>query len=398
MSEELNGIVINHKPISESSLKRLLLIFDKLYFLDPIENNFLIPDNVQKIKVGNHQLTHAKYGLFYNGENYRIQEDRLLDKFDYAINKGIIRVLDLRVRKFYEKNWLPLRLSYDFDNGNAELLNNFIPLTTKEKNFSNENGMILGGIPIVNGVRIYPDVPPNISFFSKEDNESYSLDHQISSIAGKFNRHLSISSEFNLIPIFINENLAKAYATKVEIAKNNQEKKLNQEFIKVNNIELNKVQFLLQKISEIILPDNIIENIPIRELIYARNNTYHECIKLRRKLVKSLKFLEKNKFDYEFINEVDKYMKLEIEPLMNEYQNKFLESLSRFLKYSLPLASVATGSLIGIQQSLSPSAIAYLSAISATAGSVTSDLSNYIIKRPSNEFNNTFSYFVNLRE
>jgi len=64
MAEELNGVIISHKPVSEASLKRLLLIFDKVYLLDPEENNFLIPSNVAEYIYSNmkHQL--GSYGVF----------------------------------------------------------------------------------------------------------------------------------------------------------------------------------------------------------------------------------------------------------------------------------------------------------------------------------------------
>src|SRR5690554_5630261 len=129
MKEELNGIVISHQPIKESTLKRLLLIFDHIFFLEPEENRFLIPDKVSKTKVKNAVFEHGKYAVLYNGENYQEEENTLLDKFDYAINKGIIRILDLRLRKFYDNNnWLLLRQAHGYDTANAELMNYFIPL------------------------------------------------------------------------------------------------------------------------------------------------------------------------------------------------------------------------------------------------------------------------------
>lgn len=396
--EELNGIVVSHKPIKEESLKRLLLIFDKLYFIHPDENNFLIPDDVTKIKVQNMEVHMSKYALLYNGQNYNNQENLLLDKFDYAINKGFVRILDLKIRKFYEKNWLPLRLSYDFDTGNADLLNNFLPLTTRDENISLEGGLVRGGFISPNNIKIYPDIPPQISFHNAEENQRYHLDHQLASMAGKLNRTLAVSHEFNLIPIFINENLARAYSHKIEIAKNNKDGKLNNEFIRQNRTSLESVQFLLHKISEIILPDEIISEMSVKEIIYARNNSYNECIKLRRKLIKTIKFLSETDFDDKFINEVDAYIKAEVEPLVNEYQTKFLESLNKFLKYALPLSTTVAGSVIGIQQNLSPMAVAYLGGISGTVGTATSDLSEYILKKRSKTLNNTFSYFIKLRE
>jgi hypothetical protein len=398
MNNEFNGIIVSHKPISESALKRLILIFDKLFFIDPDENNYLIPDGVQRLKVGQHELCHAKYPVLYNGENYRLMEDRLLDSFDYALNKGIIRVLDLRLRKFYEKHWLPLRISYDFDTANEFILNNYLPLVERNPSFKTSNGIIRGGIKPVNGPKIYPDIPDDVTFFNEEENKKYSLDHQVSSMAGKFNRLLAVSDEFNLIPIFINENLARAYSFKAEIARKNSETNLNEVFRQQHKIELNSVQYVLQKISEIILPDDVLRDIPIDELIIARNNSYHECLKIRRKLIKSLKFIGDNRFDDEFIKEVNKYIKMEIIPLVDSYQNKFFNTLGGFLKYSIPFGSAVGSSVIGIQQGLSSLAIAYLSGISTTAGTVTSELSNYIINKRTRDFNNAFSYFINLRE
>jgi len=398
MTNELNGIVVSHKPISESSLKRLLLIFDRLYFINPEENKFLIPNNVSKIMFQNMEINMPEYAVMYNGENYNSIENNLLDKFDYAINKGIVRVLDLKIRKFYEKNWLPLRLSYDFDTGNADLLNNFLPLTVKNENISHQDGILRGLFMGPSNIKLYPEIPPQISFFTEEENKAFDLDHQLLSITGRLNRTLAISHEYNLIPIFINENLVRAYSQKIEIAKNNKEDKLNKEFIKKNRTELESVQFLLHKISEIILPDKIINEISVKELIYARNNTYHECMKLRRKLIKTISFLSETNFDDQFLKDVNNYIKKEVEPLVNKYQKKFIESMSKFLQLALPFGATVAGSEIGLQQDLSPMAIAYLGGISGTVGQVTSELSKYILKQKFKKTNNSFSYFINLKE
>ncbi len=396
--EKLKGIIISHKPIKEASLKRLLLIFDEIYFIHPEQNKFLIPANVCNIKFQNMEMQMAEYGVFYNGEKYRQKEELLLDKFDYAFNKGIIRVLDLNIRKFYEKNWLPLRLAYDFDTGNADLLNNFLPLTIKDEKFTCENEIMRGAFISPSNMKIYPDIPPLISFHNEEENKRYNLDHQLMTISGKLNRSLAVSNEFNLIPIFINDNLSRAFSQKIEIAKKNNEENLKNEFIKQHRTSLENVQFLLHKISEIILLDEIINEISTKELIYARNNTYQECIKLRRKLIKTISFLSETEFDEEFIDEVNKYIRQEVEPIVNEYQKKFLESINQFLNYAIPFGSTILGSVIGVQQNLSPMAIAYLGGISGAVGKVTSELSQYILKNSAKNFNNTFSYFMNLKE
>jgi hypothetical protein len=398
MIEELNGIVISHKPISETSLKRLLLIFDKLHFLHPSENNFLIPDNVAKMNFGNRIMQMTGYGLMYNGESYRIQENQLLDKFDYASNKGIVKILNLKARRFYERNWLPLRLAYDFDTGNAQLLNNFLPLTIKSKEIIGQTGILRGGFISPANVKIYPDIPEQASFFSEEENKQFDLDHQLMSIAGRLNRTLAVCQDYDLIPIFINENLARAYSYKIELAKINKDIELNNLFFKEHQKKLINLQFLLHKISEIILPDEILNQISVKELIYARNNTFQECIKLRRKLIKTISFLNETEFDDEFIDEVNKYIKMELEPLVQMYCSSFVEKINSFLKYSLTFAGSVTGAVIGIQQNLSPMGVAYLSGISATVGSVTSNLTEYVLRNRYKKRINTFSYFINLRE
>ncbi len=396
--EKIRGLVINHKPISESSLKRLLLIFDEIYFINPDQNRFLIPAYVSKITLPNMVFEQAEYGMLYNGVKYQEEEELLIDKFDYALNKGIVQVLNLKNRKFYEENWLPLRLSYDYDTGNAELLNNFLQLTKKDKNFTCENGIMRGVFLSPSNIKIYPDIPPAISFYNERENELYNLDHQLWSITGKLNRSLAVCSEFSLIPIFLNENLAQAFSHKIEIAKSNKDIRLKSEFLKQHRTQLENVQYLLHRVSEIILPDGIVDKISVRELIYARNNTYHECIKLRRKLIKTISFLSETEFNDEFMDEVNKYIKMEVEPLIDEYQKKFIETIYQLLRISIPFGSSVLGSMIGIQQNLSPMAIAYLGGISGTVGTVSSELSQYILKNRTKAFNNTYSYFINLKE
>ena len=380
------------------SLKRLLLIFDKLYFLHPSENNFLIPDNVAKMNFGNRIMQMAGYGLMYNGESYRIQENQLLDKFDYALNKGIVKILNLKARRFYESNWLPLRLAYDFDTGNAQLLNNFLPLTIKSKEIIGQTGILRGGFISPVNIKIYPDIPKQASFFSEEENKQFDLDHQLMSIAGRLNRTLAVCQDYDLIPIFINENLARAYSYKIELAKINKDIELNNLFFKEHQKKLINLQFLLHKISEVILPDEILNQISVKELIYARNNTFQECIKQRRKLIKTISFLNETEFNDEFIDEVNKYIKMELEPLVQVYYSSFVEKINSFLKYSLTFAGSVTGAVIGIQQNLSPMGVAYLSGISATVGGVTSNLTEYVLRNRYKKRINTFSYFINLRE
>ncbi|MCG1034837.1 hypothetical protein [Polaribacter sargassicola] len=398
MNNKLEGIIINHEPISESYLKRLLLIFDTIYFLDPIENNVLIPAEVSTINYGKMTITGYEYGILYNGENFQNQEEELLDKFNYATSKGIIKILDIRLRKFYHKNWLPLRLAYDFDTGNAELLNTFLPLLKREENISRKTGIFRGGFISPSGVKLYPDIPKSVNFFDDKENEKFALDHQLYSITARIDKGLAVCAEFDLIPIFTDNQIAKAYSFKNEIAKKNVDKNVNEKFESQYGKEINNVQYLLHKISQVILTDEVLAEISVKELIIARQNSFQECMKLRRKLLQAISFLENSDFDNNFIKEVDNYISKEIEPLLSKYQIEFLKNLNRFLNQAIPFGTAVIGASIGIQENLTPMATAYLSGISAIVGNYSSNLVDYAIKKPSKKLNNTFSYFINLRE
>ncbi|UAM98693.1 hypothetical protein K8354_02390 [Polaribacter litorisediminis] len=146
------------------------------------------------------------------------------------------------------------------------------------------------------------------------------------------------------------------------------------------------------------MPDEVLSDISVKELIITRENSFHICIKLRRNLLRAISFLKETEFDYDFIKEVDNYISKEIEPLLSNYQSEFLKNLNKFLNQAIPFGTGVVGASIGIQQDLSPMATAYLSGISAVVGNYSSNLVEYVAKKPSKKLNNTFSYFMNIRE
>lgn len=395
--QNIDALVIHHKPINEIILKRLILIFDHIHIINPEENHYLIPDKVAKIYSSNMKITLSNYGILYNGNAYEKMENQLIDKFDYAYHKGIIRIDDLKAGRFYNKYWLPLRLAYDFDTANKSLIDLSKNLLEKNPNVKMNNGIIRGFFPQPSGNKIYPDIPKMLDVFSEEENKKYKYNIQSFSIIGKLNRALAVCGEYNLIPVFIDSIIAKMFIKKYEIAKGNLEIELNNKFKGTNNIELQNVQHVLYKMSEIILPDKIITEIPIKELILARNNTFQELYKLRRKLLSSITFLAKNKFDLNFIKEVEMFINKEFEPQLKEYYSKFWGFIEKFLGYPTVFTFASLGSTIGLIQSLSLFEVVFLSGISATVGTAVTKLSDYIIKRDKSKFRNTYSYFLNFR-
>jgi hypothetical protein len=396
--DEIEGFIINHKPISNIGLKRLLLVFDRIHLLNPIENKALIPDFVASIKYGKHEVALAKYGVLYNGNNHEKEESRLINDFDYAFDKGILKVLDLRVRKFYEKSWLPLRLAYEYDTANAPLINAAIPLIKRENKFDMEDGVLRGMFIQPSGVDIYPKIPEAVSMHTKEENDRYKCDLQLWSALGRLNRGLAVCHEFDLIPILTDNHMANVYSLKTEVAKNCSDPKVTDHFKIQHDYPLEKVQYLMYRISQAIIPDEVMQNISVRELLHARNNTFHECIKLRRKLVKSIKFLAAKSFDESTTSEIDEYIRKEVTPLANDYNKKFLENLSKILTEGMSFGLPIGAAYYGVNQSLSPMATAFLSGASATVANVSSHLVDYLAKKSSRTKSNTFSYFINIKD
>lgn len=393
----LDTLVVNHKPINEVVLKRLLLVFDHIYLLHPKENNFLIPDEVARLKYSNMEIVCGDYGILYNSEKYQELESRLIDSFDYALHKGVLRVLDLKASKFYNKYWFPLRLTYDFDTANPQLLNLAKNLCEQDLEASPPNGVLRGMFVQPSGVQIYPTIPAVPDIFNQEEKQKYQFELQAFSSIGKLNRALAVCGAFNLIPSFIDRTIGEMFVKKCELAKNNSEYELNSVFEATNKISLQKVQYLLFKMSEQILPNEILSEIPLKELIIARNNTFHELYKLRRKLLESIEFLSKHEFDLNFFNEVEQYISKELEPQIQDYYSKFLTAMLNFLKYETTFTFGVIGATIGLSQSLSPMEVAFLSGISATAGTAVNNLADFVTNKGKNKFKNSYSYFLNFR-
>jgi hypothetical protein len=391
----IDALLIHHRPIDEMLLKRLILIFDHVHIIDPKENKFLIPDGVAEIDYGTMVIGCGDYGILYDPDHFVTQETRLIDQFDYAVNKGVIRIIDLRLLNFYKKYWLPLRLAYDFDTANKNLLNLSKKLCERESNVSSPDGIIRGSFIEPAGAKIYPSIPNVPNVFTEEETRKYQFDIQSFSMIGKLDRALAVCGEYNLIPAFAESTLAEMLIEKSNMAKQNTDIQVRSTFKEVNKIELQKVQYLLYRISEMILPNEILSQIPIRELVIARNNTFHELAKLRRKLITSMEFLSKHQFDTDFLKEVEAFMTKEFEPLLKDYHSKLLSRMLEFLKFESTFTFGSIGAAIGLSQSLNPLEIAFLSGITASVASAVNNLADYIVKKGKEKFKNSYAYFLN---
>ncbi len=367
--------------------------------IDPRENLDFIPDKVARMKYANMNITLSAYGILYNGEKHEKVENETINMLDYAYSKGLLKVVDLRARKFFEKYWLPLRLSYDFDTGNEEILLKSKKLLELNKNHTTKGtGLIRGGFMTPSGINIYPEIPKTPQLFSEMDNKDFKFDIQLYSIIAKINRALAVCGEFNLVPTFLDDTIIDIFSTKMKVVRNNNEANVKQEFKNINSFELQNVQHLLLKISELIIPDEALKNIPIKELIIARNNTFDQLLKLRRNLVQNINFLAKHQFDKSFNQEVNTFLKKKLEPQLKEYSSNFATIFHKMLNLSSTFTFTALGTVAGLSQSLSPLEIAFLSGITATVGNTISDLPGLLRKKKDKDIINTYSYFLNFNE
>lgn len=246
--DSIEALIITHEPLTELDLKRIVLLFDRVYLLHPQENLFLIPENIVSYSAGGIDFhLSAGYVPLYDGPPHEDQEYELLDRFDYALGKGIIKPLNLTARRFYQKYWLPLRLAYDFDTGNAELLKKTKPLLLHKEDIETENGILRGLFFEPNGIKIYPAIPEDPEVFDGELDKKYHLNSQAFSILARLDKGLAASGEYGLIPFFTDPHMARLFSMKSMIATKNPEAELAKKFREAKGVELRRVQHLLYK-------------------------------------------------------------------------------------------------------------------------------------------------------
>lgn len=395
-SDLLTGLVVTHKPLKPVFLKRLLLLYDEIYLINPEENICFIPDSgVSAIDWGIYQTkTMYDYLTLFDGKNYKYLEEKLIDQFDYCYDKGKIRLLNLRARKFYEKYWLPLRVAYEQDTGNEALIKTALKLIEKRTDFVKEpDNIIRGMMAMPKGQNFYPAMPLVPDLFPPHEEDIYRQDIQVFSAIAKLDRALAVAGEYQLSPIFIDKEYSNLFLAKTSILSKQKDKKLNDAFIMKHNYSIDKIQYFLYEISQQILPDIVLDEIPVKELIIAKENTTHELYKLRRNLICDINFLKDSAFDENYIKESEKYIKNKIEPSVRIYNDKFIDRLGSILNYTSMFTLGAIESSFGFVPGIDPLQIALLTGASATLGNAVSNLANYITNNKRDRIKNTFSYF-----
>lgn len=396
-TERIEALLVTHRPLQEVMIRRLVLLFDRVHVLEPRENKFLIPRGVAKITDGQVTIEPFEFGLLFEGAECELKDRQLLDRIGTACARGLVSELDLLHSGFFHTYWLPLRIAYDFDTGNQELLETALGFVERRASAKPPAGILRGLFVEPSHRRIYPNIPRVPPVFGTDEAEKFRYELQAFSMVGKLDRALAACGHFDLIPVFGDAGLAKLAAIKTKMVRAKQEPDMREKFIKTKGFDIDKIQHLLLRISELMLPDEVLMRIPMTELVTARNNTFHELQRLRRDLLSSLRFLSAHPFDEDFSSEVEHYVQSKLRPQLDAYFSRTQELLARFLKIGVTFAAASIPMFATIIQSISPLELALLTGISATVGSEVSDLTTQLVARSRRDFRNTFSYFLGFR-
>lgn len=389
---EINALPIRFDTVNELLLKRLLLIFDKVCLLEPSEHKFLLSPYSMV-----HNGTKLSYpnpsDPLYNGEKYEKIETDILNKFEYARKHNFITCKSLKHSGFYDKYAIPLKFTRHKDFNNPKILKFLSPFCEKAQAPNKV------GAPIADFIAI-PDKNRRVDFRDLSSiipDTDCNIDHYISNI-GRINRLLIASEHFNLIPVFTQNSAFDFFKLKIDLARANNEPDVNSIYERCCKSKLSAIQYLLFKISQSIIPDDVLENMPVRELLIARNNTFHELYKVRQKMLKLFNQITELQYTDTFNKEVENFVNKEVIPHVNEYNQKFLENFVKVAKNISQFAGAALSVYIGTVQSLRPIDIALLSGSTAVLGDYIYKLVDHLAFNKRDKFKNTFSYFINIRE
>jgi hypothetical protein len=210
----LEALPIGLGAVNERSLKRLLLIFDKVCLPDPSEQEYLLPPYSISHDGTKLQYPNASDPL-YNGERFKRIESDILNKYDYARKRNSITCLNLRHSGFYGKYALPLKLTRLADVTNPVILELLSPLCEKTQTQN------IVGAPRADFIGV-PQKNRQIQFINLSFNipdTDCNLEEYVSMI-GRINRLLIVSEYFNLVPVFTEDAAFEFFRRKIDLARN----------------------------------------------------------------------------------------------------------------------------------------------------------------------------------
>lgn len=443
----IKGSVIHHKPLNELQLKRLLLIFDEINFTDPTDNRFFLEkgsicyrykiERNQRIlySLDGHKLLEAHKHVkgpeipkdklelasvlnwggkpgsppyqaivlnhvlpYFKSAEFENEEIQLFDKFERAIDKEHVKILDYKSTDFNLRNAISLKIAYDFDVSDPKSVELLKALFVDEESKKPDMFIPSPSFPELTNFQYFPRAKYISHFGSEKEKDKIDYETQFFSIVGKVNKKLALAENFNLMPIIIDDNIHNYYQYKINKSKNNSDKNFKEEWDKTYGYELSNLNNLLFKSSNIFIKNEQLQTISIPEILSYKDKCLNDLYKLRKELFADINEIISTNFNSSDISEVNKLIGKKIIPEYNKYQELQNGILSDTIK-SIIRYSVAFGSAyFGLVQGLSPALISLLSGSSPLLAENILKLSDKLNEKKKRKYENTFSYFLNLSE
>lgn len=442
----IKGSVIHHEPINELQLKRLLLIFDEINFTPPTDNKFFLEkgsicyrykierDRKTLYSLDGYKLLEANKHVkepdipdgslamasvlhlgqkpgespfqaiilndvlpYFKGDEFQNSEIKLFDKFEKAIDKNHIKILDYRNTDFNIKNAISLKIAYDYDVSDPKSVKLLKSLFVNEE--SKRPNMFIPSPPFpeLSDFKYFPSAEYNPHFGNDKNNQTFDYERQFFSIVGKVNKKLALAENYDLMPIIIDDNIHNYYQHKINKSKNNNDENFKEEWNKNYSYELMNLNNLLFKSSNIFIDNDQLKTISIPELIAYKEKCLNDLYNLRKGLFSDINNIVNTNFDSNDISEIDKLIGKKIIPEYNKYQELQNGILSKTIKKAIRYGVAFGSAYFGFVQGLSPALISLLSGSSPLLAENILQLSDKLNDKKKRKYENTFSYFLNLK-
>jgi hypothetical protein len=443
----LSGFVINHEPLTALQLKRLLLVFDQVNLTPPKDQIYFLEEGAicyYYDKIGN--LIHLKslngfemqkrfkntpkpsipidtltvasilnyggsedanqkpYQAFllsnvlplYNGEENRKEEEKLLDRFEKAIEKNNLKILDYEKTDFYQQNAISLKIAYDNDVSDSNCVKYVNQLFREEGKTQIDMFLPSPPLPELSGVNIFPKSNYKRLFNTSQREIDNDFERQYFSIIGKVNKKLAISSEFNLMPIFIDPHIYNLYQYKVNKAKDNRDLVLQKEWLENYNYSLMNLNNLIFQSSYLYASDRVLSELTIPQIIAYKERSIDELYKLRLRLATEINSIVSTNYKDLDLKDLQNLIRTKLAPDFVNYQKSQNEILSKILNKTIKYSIGVGAAYLGFVQGLSPLLIAVLGGVSPNLADDTLALSSKLREKKKKNYENTFSYYLNL--
>lgn len=440
----IEGIVVNHEPLDDIKLKRLLLLFDKLHFTPPIDNLYFLEDDAlayEIIQIGKlaYLYTHNGFDVseksknvpspeisegalqmckilnfrtngvsriifnmramvpYYNGDIFRSKEEELFDKFSLAIDKNSINILEYKTSQFYQKNSLNLKSAFDND---VSDLNNYLSVKGLLKNTSspNINSFIPSPmLPTPGNLKIFEGSSYNRKNFP-DFSEANDLEIQYFSVIGKLTKKIALGNEYNLNPIFVNENMYNLYLNKIRKSKKCQDKSFLSAWDNNYQHSLNQIHNLLFNTSYYFVKDEVLENFSVRQILDYKDQSFLELYNIRKSILQELENVKTVKLDTLDLKEIKDLIENKIMKDLLSYQQANSKLFNRMFKLSTNAVAGLGTLAISYTQNLSPLLIAILSGVTPAVLNEATSFVKSLEDKKSKKFENTFAYYYNLEK